>query len=384
MTGRPPLPLGTWGRVRRYKVAPARWRAVAQYRDYDGRTRQVERHSPVGQDDDTGARAERVLMECLRDRKRAGGGKKLKSNSTVKQSVDLWLEKLEQSDKKLRTKESYREAAARYVVKGVGGVRLNEMSVETADRFIRTIVDQHGPAAAKHARVVLSGSMALAARWDLVPFNPVRDIEPISGARKVARALSADEVDQLIATLRADERAVHLDVPDVVAFMIGTGVRIGEAQALLFSDVDLAQGTAEINATMIYTKATGMFRQPAPKSKTGHRVLALPADLLAIIEARSQRAWPHNDLGLVFPNALGRPRDAVGIRRELRRVATAAGLAGVTPHSFRRTAATTLDAAGLTSRQIADHLGHAQISMTSDHYLGRKVALPEAATHLAR
>lgn len=384
MTGRPPLPLGTWGRVRRYKVASGRWRAVAQYRDYDGHTRQVERHSPPGQDDDTGARAERALMEYLRDRKRSGGGKTLKAESTVQQLVDVWLDKLDQSDKKLRTKESYHDAATRYVVKGIGGVRVNEVTVETADRFVRTIVDQHGPAAAKHARVVLSGSMALAARRDLVASNPVRDIEPIAGTRKVARALTASEIGQLMAALRSDERAVQLDVPDIIAFMIGTGVRVGEAQALLFSDVDLTKGTAEISATMIYTKATGMFRQPAPKSKTGHRVLALPLDLVAMIETRSQRVWPHNDLGLAFPNALGRPRDAVGIRRELRRVATSAGLTNVTPHSFRRSAATTLDSAGLSGRQIADHLGHKQISMTQDNYMGRKIALPEAAAYLAQ
>ena len=41
--GRPPLPLGTWGRIRRYQVGPKTWRAVANYRDYDGVTRPVER-----------------------------------------------------------------------------------------------------------------------------------------------------------------------------------------------------------------------------------------------------------------------------------------------------------------------------------------------------
>jgi len=89
-------------------------------------------------------------------------------------------------------------------------------------------------------------------------------------------------------------------------------------------------------------------------------------------------------MGLIFPNQLGRPRDAVGVRRELRRVAVAAGIPNVTPHSFRRTVATKLDVAGLSPRQVADHLGHAQVSMTTDHYIGRKVALPEAAAHLAQ
>ena len=45
--GRSPLPLGSWGLIRMLPVGqpgerPNRFRAFTQYRDYDGRTRQVE------------------------------------------------------------------------------------------------------------------------------------------------------------------------------------------------------------------------------------------------------------------------------------------------------------------------------------------------------
>jgi integrase len=43
----------------------------------------------------------------------------------------------------------------------------------------------------------------------------------------------------------------------------------------------------------------------------------------------------------------------------------------VTSHVFRKTAATELDRAGLSARQIADQLGHAKVSMTQDRYMGR-------------
>ncbi|TDD52820.1 transposase [Saccharopolyspora elongata] len=48
------------------------------------------------------------------------------------------------------------------------------------------------------------------------------------------------------------------------------------------------------------------------------------------------------------------------------------GLGWVTPHAFRRTAATLLD----------DVLGHARPSMTQDHYLGRGTVNPAAAAAL--
>ena len=43
----------------------------------------------------------------------------------------------------------------------------------------------------------------------------------------------------------------------------------------------------------------------------------------------------------------------------------------MTSHVFRKTVATILDQPPLTAREIADVLGHAKVSMTQDHYLGR-------------
>jgi hypothetical protein len=50
-----------------------------------------------------------------------------------------------------------------------------------------------------------------------------------------------------------------------------------------------------------------------------------------------------------------------------------AGFDWVSSHTLRKTVATWLDDAGLTARQIADHLGHARPSLTQDVCLGRKV-----------
>ncbi|GAB2994717.1 tyrosine-type recombinase/integrase [Amycolatopsis acidiphila] len=51
----------------------------------------------------------------------------------------------------------------------------------------------------------------------------------------------------------------------------------------------------------------------------------------------------------------------------------------MTSHNFRKTAATLLDEAGLTVREIADRLGHKRASMTLDTYFGRKQASPKVA-----
>ena len=49
-----------------------------------------------------------------------------------------------------------------------------------------------------------------------------------------------------------------------------------------------------------------------------------------------------------------------------------AGYPEITSHTLRRTVATLMDAAGLTARAEADQLGHGKVSMTTDHYFGRR------------
>ncbi|MBA8823824.1 integrase [Saccharopolyspora lacisalsi] len=84
--------------------------------------------------------------------------------------------------------------------------------------------------------------------------------------------------------------------------------------------------------------------------------------------------------GPVFPNTLGDPRGKHNTGARRRDFRNRAGYPWVT---FRRPVATILDEAGLSARQIADQLGHSEVSMTQDVYMGRRAAGREAADALS-
>lgn len=88
--------------------------------------------------------------------------------------------------------------------------------------------------------------------------------------------------------------------------------------------------------------------------------------------------------GPVFPDSAGGWRDPSNTSRDLRNARGSEEFAWVTSHVFRKTAATELDRAGLSARQIADQLGHSKVSMTQDRYMGRGAVGEEAATALER
>jgi integrase len=53
-----------------------------------------------------------------------------------------------------------------------------------------------------------------------------------------------------------------VDLPDLVQFMLGTGVRIGEAAAVRAAVLDLDAGTVLINAIVVRPPGGGLSIQP--------------------------------------------------------------------------------------------------------------------------
>lgn len=370
--GRPPLPVGTFGSISVRQVTPKRHRARTRFRDFDGRVREVVRFG------ESAAGAQRNLKASLVDRVEESSGTDITRSTKVADLAAAWLEEVAESDLAGSTKLRYAEIVESFVVPGLGALRVSELTVAAVDRHLRTITQRSGGATAKAVRTCLSGMVGLAMRHGALSTNPTRDARPISVARKVVRALTEEELAGLLSIIERDPEAIRLDLVDLVAFMSGTGVRIGEACALRLPQVDLDAGTVEISASV-----TKMGLEERTKTSAGWRVIAIPPDLLEILRRRKE-SGKVIDQGVIFPSPLGRVRDTSNTVGALRRVFDDAGYEWVTSHTFRKTVATLLDAAGLSARQIADQLGHAQPSMTQDVYMGRRVVSSRTADLLAR
>jgi integrase len=282
--------------------------------------------------------------------------------------------------------QAYRDRLDRQILPRLGQLRIRELSVGALDRHLRGIADAHGVATARMCRSVLSGMCTLAARHDALGHNPVRALGPVTArAKKAPRALTVAQLRQLRATLTYDDRAVARDLPDLVGFLMATGLRIGEACGLAWNSVDLDAGTVEVRAAAIRVRGQGLMVKTT-KTDAGTRTLVLPRWTIVMLRDRAAHlhaagaANPGNRP--VFPAPLGGWRDPSNTQAALRDAFTAAGFDWVTSHAFRKSVATLMDQAGLPSRAAADQLGHANTSMTTDVYFGRKVAATGAAAVL--
>ena len=283
------------------------------------------------------------------------------------------------------TMQAYRDRLDRQILPGLGQLRVRELSIGVLDRHLRLIVDKHGASTAKMCRSVLSGICTLAARHDALERNPVRALGPVSAkAKKAPRAMTVPELRQLRAALTYDEQAVARDLPDLVSFMMATGLRIGETTGLAWDAVDLELGTVDVRTAAIRVKGQGLVIKTT-KTDAGTRTLVLPQWCVTMLRRRAGTLARSDDGTMarpVFPAPLGGWRDPSNTQADLRDAFTNAGFDWVTSHVFRKTVATVMDQAGLSSRAAADQLGHANISMTSDVYFGRKVLVTGAAAVL--
>ncbi len=181
-----------------------------------------------------------MLAEALRDRVYVGAGE-LTADSKVAVVAEAWYATTTTLAE--GTREQYRYLLDGKIHAGVGELRVRELSVAVCDRFLQAVQAQSGAAVAKMTRSVLSGICGHAARSGLLDRNPVRDTGPISSKPKRApRALTVEQVRDLRTWLTYDDVAIRRDIPDLVAFLLGTGLRISEASAVHWDDLDLDSG----------------------------------------------------------------------------------------------------------------------------------------------
>ena len=357
---RPRTPLSSYGTISTVEVAPGKWRARTRYRFESGKLRQVERFAP------SEAKAVAALKRALVGIQESTSVE-VKRETRIRDLGERFL--VEKAGRAPRTLETYERSVRRVIVPKVGDLAVSEATPEKLQRLLTQIQAEHGPGEAKKARAVLSGMMGLAARSDAIRTNPVRELAPIEAKATGATAVPLDAMPPLLEAVCGDERLRQMDMPDLIVFLAGTGARISEAIDLDWSDVEIVApaGIPTIGALVTIRKS---------KTTAGERRIIAPASVGSALARRERRDGP------VFPTPFLKRRDRRNTSNEWQAARERLQLGNYTFHSFRKYVATALDKAGLSAREIAEYLGHANPSLTQDVYMSKTVGGSRAADAL--
>jgi integrase len=378
--GRPPLPIGTCGRIRTDQLGVGRYRARARFRDDDGKTRAVAATAA------TGPAAIRALKVKLRDRVPPTDDE-ITRDTRIRVLAGLWIEEITGEQRVTpQTIDRYAGSLRTAILPALGELRVAEASVGRLDRCLRAIAKDR-PCAAASAKVVLNQMLALAVRRGALPTNPVRDTGRIRHPRRRVVALQANQLEAVRAAIQQWQQPTpgrsgprHAgDLADIVDLLLATGARIGEILAMRWKDLDLAaeQPTVTICGTIVYAKGHGFFRQQWPKTAAGYRTVVLPRFAVGMLIARQLTA-ADNAYDAMFASRRGTWMSPQNVRRQWREARADTGLEWVTPHTFRKTVATLIDKEADIGRAAAQ-LGHRSTEITTKHYVDRPALAPDSS-----
>lgn len=231
--------------------------------------------------------------------------------------------------------------------------------VHLADATVRRILSP--------LRACLASAVAEGVRRD----NPT--IGVALPARDEQRAIDegTDDDEQDVKALSTDELATFMLVcPErwrtFFRLLAATGVRVSEALALRWRDLELSGSEPSVKIRRAYVRG----RFGPPKSKYGKRAIPIDHELVSELRARRKAAeWPDDD-HLVFPATNGEPLRQENVRRRaLNPAAEEAGVPWAGFHTFRHTCATRLFADGRNAVQVQRWLGHHSPGFTLSVYV---------------
>ncbi len=144
-------------------------------------------------------------------------------------------------------------------------------------------------------------------------------------------------------------------------FLTHTGLRIGEAVALTWADLDTTTRRVRVRRRLY----RGRF--DTPKSRYANRAVPLSDNLLERILAHRDNA---DEQAPLFPSKIGSHLDQSKVfNRVLKPTARKAGLPWVGFHTFRHTCGTLLFKRGLNAKQVQIWLGHHSPAFTLATYI---------------
>lgn len=381
------MDVGTYGKIHTVEVKPGLFEARAKFKLRNGRIARPRRRGS------SKAAAERALKKHMTQLADEIKGRAINSETRFGHVMDLWLAdfaaKVERGVRASKSLQEYRSVVGTYLKPMLGELACRD--AENAGLIDETLKDirvqagkvpgrgKTGDAAAKRARTVLSGICGYARRHGAMGSNPVRDAEAMDHEREEIRALEPSERPDFLAKLRAwcDEKAGHnlgprgrawTDLPDMAEAMLSTGIRIGEALAIVGDGVDIAEQRVQVSHHLTREPGVGMVRQAKRKGRRPGLAPGLTSWSLPMWRRRKLESGG----GPLFPSWNGQWLDPGNVAKRLAKATDAIGYGWVSSRYFRHTTASHLGDSDLTSETISDALGNTA-AVVEKHYRRKRV-----------
>lgn len=297
------------------------------------------------------------------------------------------------------TMKNYQYMYTMFVQPSFGNTRLSQLRKSDVRQFYIYLAEERGLKAATidNVHTVLHQVLTLAVDDRFIRNNPsdnvLRDLKQAVNFQQTRRkALTVPEQNQLLNYLRNTEK--YSRWYPLLAVMLGTGLRVGEATGLRWCDIDLEEGIVDVNHTLVFynhgSQGGCYMNVHEPKTATGIRKVPMLKFVKEAFQMEREyqersgiQSTSHIDgyADFIFVNRFGEAQHQGNINKAIKRIIRDCNLAvlekdedapvllpAFSCHTLRHSFTTRMVEAGVNLKVIQDALGHADISTTMNIY----------------
>jgi integrase len=311
------------------------------------------------------------------------------TNEDMQTLMQEWLLTFKQSEVAARTFEKNLSFAKWYVYPAIGEMKVNEVSTENVQKLLNGMrIDGYALDTVKHTKHLMRQFFEYCKDSGFVSENPVDKVKLQSRERKIATKVEYKAIPP-------EARQKFLEVIEKSKFfkalcmtMMFGGLRIGEALALRWRDVDLNKKRIRIdNAVTLNVKfddsgkvTTRDTEISDTKTAASVRTATMPEVLVKTLEQWRTERWRMRNVSeskgkpisfiepddLVFSTDDGNLRTYYGTRTMFDRLMKANDLGkyNIHFHTLRHTYSTMLFEAGENPKVVQELMGHKDLSTT--------------------
>lgn len=298
---------------------------------------------------------------------------------TLGEWAHIWL-KLYKSDKAYNTVQMYTNIVENYIIPELGAVRLSALKTYLVQTLINNIIAAGHRRTADLFLLTLRQIIKQAIIEEYIYKDVTLGVHMPERQKPVKRSLTDEEKHLIQNTDLSFKERAFIDL------LYYTGIRRGEALALMASDFDLQDKTVTINKTLILKDGKSELKF-SPKTAAGNRVIPLPDILIKTISSylsdlKSLYLFTMQNGDLLTRSSFKRMWDSIlnklnisaggdkiRFSHDNKNAAPLRMIADdITPHIFRHTYATSLYNADIDIKTAQYLLGHSSIQMTLDIY----------------
>ena len=331
--------------------------------------------SPDGQQKSVYGKTEKEVTAKLRSKLSEidSGAWREPSKMTVGQWLDIWLADY-QGDNSERTIIKYTSIINHSIKPVIGDLKL----IKLAPIHIRRLISSMQSRGLSQVTIsnyirILRTALKGAIESRIIKENPASAVTVSRGRVKKFHIIERAQFPEFI------EAAKHTKYENELIFMLYTGLRVGEARGLRWSDIDFDAGTMDVQR-QLHAKFTGTHRVTAPKYEE-ERTIHLPPEAIDILRAQRRKQaeqrlsmgvdWREDELSrdLVFRQPNGEAHGEKTILTAVRQVGKEIGIPELHPHDLRHSYAVAALRSGADVKTVQHNMGHKKASMTLDVYM---------------